>query len=123
MSKLIIVKNRDYEAKFIIKASGSLTGVALDSALDTGTFTLLSSEVNPVILIDKKPMVISDAANGEFTLYLTADETKDLPSDTEFGEDFYPEVAKCKALLDIDTVVEGKIFAQIPNVYTQDLGE
>ena len=123
MAKLIIIKGRPYEAKFIIKASGSLTGVDLDPLLDTGTFTLSSSGVNPCLLLSKIPMTITDAPNGEFTLTLTAEQTLDLPYDIEFGEDGYPVTASCSAVLDIDTQAEGKIFAQMPKIYVQNLGE
>ena len=122
MAKLIIVRARPYEAKFIIKASGSLTGVDLDPDNDMGTFTLYSSGVNQVLLLDKVPMTITDAPNGEFTLTLTAEQTADLPYDVEFGEDFFPLVATCKAVLDIDTLAEGKIFAQIPEIYVEHVG-
>ena len=124
MAKFIIVRGRSYEAKFIIKASGSTTGVVLDPNTDTGTFTLSKNGAGSCLLLDKILMTITPegAPNGEFILNLTAEQTADLPYDIEFGEDYFPVVATCSAVLDISTVAEGQIFAQIPNVYVQDVG-
>ena len=120
-NKFVIVKGRAYTGKIVIKASNSTVGVSLNPS-DTGTFTLSSVGDDPCLLLDKIPMVISDASNGEFTINLTAEQTSNLPAAVEFGEDGFPLAFTCRVLLDIQTVAEGQIFGAIPRVYIEDTG-
>lgn len=120
-SKFVIVAGKDYDAKIIIKATGSTTALELVAG-DTGTFTLLTIGVNPVVLLNEIDMTISDGINGEMSLHLTDVQTTDLPSEMMFGEDGFPLSPTCMAVLDITSQAEGKIFARIPQVYVQDIG-
>lgn len=121
MGKVLIIPGREYEAVFTIKASGSTLGVVLTET-DTGTFTLVKNGVKPTIVLDKIPMTIEDMDNGKFKLYLTAEQTTGLEGEVGFGEDQYAALPTHKALLDITTVAEGKIYATIPKVYIETLG-
>jgi hypothetical protein len=67
-------------------------------------------------------MTIFDASNGKFKLTLTAEQTTGLKGDVGFGEDRYNSIPTHKALLDITTAAEGKIYATLPEVYIEKIG-
>jgi len=125
MAKFKIVQNRIFKCTFIIKQSGTTDPIQL-SMSDTGTFTLSTYGIDPQVLLSKVPMALGtseDNANGKMFLTLTADQTKDLPSNIQFGEDGFPVAPTCQALLDVSTATEGTIYAQVPQIYVVDIGE
>ena len=125
MAKMIIVKGREFTCKFIIKASGCTTPVELQT-YDTGTITLSTNGPDPEVLISRHSLILGDEeskVNGEMEMTLTAEQTALFPFDNEFGEDGFPLVATVKGILDIDTESEGKIYALVPKIYVEDVGE
>ena len=125
MAKMIIIKNREFKCSFIIKASGCTTPVELQT-YDTGTITLSTNGPDPEVLISLHPLTLTteeSMVNGEMHMLLSAEQTALLPFDNEFGEDGFPIVATVKGILDINTESEGKIYALVPKIYVEDVGE
>lgn len=123
--KFKIVKGREFQCMFTIKQPNSPDPVELIVG-DVGTFTLSTYGVDPEILISNAELSLGtteDNANGRVFLILTEDETADLPSDVEFGEDGFPLHPTCKGLIDITSASTGKIYASIPKIYVEDIGE
>jgi len=124
MAKFKIVKGREFKCTFIIKEPGSPDPVELIVG-DTGSFILSTYGPAPSILLEVNMALgtLEDNANGKMFLTLTAEETALLPSDVQFGEDGFPLHPTCQALLDITSVVTGKIYAQVPQIYVVDIGD
>ncbi len=124
MAKFKIVKGREFKCTFIVKEPTSPDPVELVVG-DSGTFTLSTYGPGPEVLLNSTLALGTeeDNANGKVFLTLTAEETADLPSDVQFGEDGFPLHPTCQALLDITSAVTGKIYAQVPQIYVVDIGE
>ena len=124
MAKFKIVKGREFTCTFVIKKPGSPDPIELITG-DSGTFTMSTYGPGPEVLlqVNLELGTPTDNANGKVFLTLTADQTKDLPADMQFGEDGFPEHPTCKALIDLTTAETGKIYAQVPKIYVVDIGE
>ena len=124
MAKFKIVKGREFKCTFIIKEPGSPDPVELVVG-DTGIFTMSTYGPGPKVILNSTLALGTDEdnANGKVFLALTAEETADLPSDVQFGEDGFPLHPTCQALLDITSAATGKIYAQVPKIYVVDIGE
>jgi len=124
MAKFKIVKGREFKCTFIVKEPTSPDPVELVVG-DSGTFTLSTYGPGPKVLLNSTLALGTeeDNANGKVFLTLTAEETANLPSDVQFGEDGFPLHPTCQALLDITSAVTGKIYAQVPQIYVVDIGE
>lgn len=125
MAKMIIVKGREFSCKFIIKATGCTTPVELQAG-DTGTITMSTTGPDPEVIISQQSLILGSEesmVNGEMSLLLTPEQTTLFPFDNQFGEDGFPLSATVKGILDIDTVSEGKIYALVPKIYIEDVGE
>ncbi len=124
MAKFKIVKGREFKCTFIIKEPTSPDPVELVAG-DTGSFVLSTYGPSPEVLLEVYMALGTpeDSANGKMFLNLTAEETADLPSDVQFGEDGFPLHPTCQALLDITSAVTGKIYAQVPQIYVVDIGD
>ncbi len=124
MAKFKLVKGREFKCTFIIKQPGSPDPVELVPG-DTGFFTLSTYGPGPKVLLNSTLALGTeeDNANGKVFLTLTAEETANLPSDIQFGEDGFPSHPTCQALLDITSASTGKIYAQVPKIYVVDIGE
>ena len=120
--KFTITKGRAFECQFIIKKNGSTVAIELQTG-DTGTFTLSKSGYDACTLLYSIPMTISDGPNGEFTLTLTEEQTGDLPYDVMFGEDGFPPRATCFAVLEIDSIEQGIIIVDLPQIYIRYIGD
>ncbi len=124
MAKFKLVKGREFKCTFIIKEPASPDPVDLVVG-DTGSFIMSTYGVAPSIILEQ-PMTLgtpTDNLNGKMFLTLTAEQTATLPADVEFGEDGFPIHPTCKALLDITSIVTGKIYAQVPQIYVVDIGD
>ena len=124
-NKMIITKNREFSCSFTIKASGTTLAIELDLT-DTGTITFSTTGPDPEVIIANKVLTLGDSESrlsGQMFLTLTPEETALLHFDNQFGEDGFPLVSTTKAILDINTIAEGKIYAMIPNIYINDTGE
>ncbi len=124
-NKMVILKGREFNCTFVIKANGTVVAVELDPT-DTGTMTFSTIGPDPEILIPAKSLTLGDSEsmlNGEMFLSLTAEETALLPFDNKFGEDGFPLSATVKGILDINTASEGKIYATVPEIFVDYTGE
>lgn len=125
MAKMVIIKGKEFNCKFVIKATGSTIPIELTNT-DTGYVTVSTIGPDPEQLITNKQLTLGNEesmANGEFFLTLTTEETALLPFDNKFGEDGFPLSATIKMVMDIDTASEGKIYASVPQVYVENSGD
>ena len=125
MAKFKIVQGREFICTFVIKEPSSPNPVELLIG-DSGTFTLSTYGPGPEILLTNVPLELGttdDNLNGKVFLTLTAEQTANLPSDVQFGEDGFPLHPTCQALIDVDSQSIGKIYAQVQKIYVVDIGE
>ena len=108
----IIYAGREVVNDFEVVSDDGLTGQKLDLT-DTATFTVSTTGVNPVCVLNNIPMVLIDADNGIFELTLTSAQTSLLEPYLGFMEDEYAPIANYEGYLEF-TLVSGNKSATIP---------
>ena len=120
MAKMIIVRGKPYEVKFIVKQVGASVPMELDPT-DTAEIYISSKGHDGDMLINKA-LTQGDPTQGEFVLQLTASETLLLPYAFSFKEDGEVAMPTCKGHISTVTVEAGNGEITIPNIYIEDVG-
>ena len=122
MAKFTIYEGRAFNCVFPIKQPDSPTPMDLTGA--SATFTLSTIDSPVCVALNKIPMSIyGDAVNGKFALSLTSEQTTGLVTKNGFEEDKYQTMATYKVVIEINHPTYGQIFARIPAVYIESMGD
>lgn len=120
MAKMIIVRGKEYNVKFIVKQAGASVPMVLDP-LDTAEIYINKKDIDNTLLINKT-LTQGDPDLGEFILELTPEETALLPFENKFAEDGSRWASTCRGHISTVTVESGNGEILIPDIYVADVG-
>ncbi len=109
-----ITKSKALEFIIVIKENGTTLPLELNPT-DAFTFSLVDKKYNTKYIADK-PMVITDALNGEVTGNITAIESSTLPSKRASAEDYFVPRPNLRVVVQGNTATQGEMVATIENV-------
>ena len=117
--RLTIYAGKAFSADFTVVSTDGITPLVLDPN-DTAVFSLSTNGVTPTIVLQDIALVIIDAANGLFSLTLSAEDTASLKQDIGAKEDKYSLLSNYLGLIDF-SLVAGDRQASM-DMYVREVG-
>ncbi len=110
-----IIKGKQLDFNIIVKENNNVIPLVLNST-DTFTFSLVDKKTGIKFITDK-PMVITDALNGEVSGTITSAESSSLLAKKARAEDKYIPRSNLRLVVSGNTISQGEMVAYIEDVY------